>query len=88
MDKIIDLPTNEKIDPKSIIGWNYLCDNVYYPRLLKKIYPDYKITRDNTMEFEFHEDYFTLIEDGKYKLDIKYNDPHLNNSNLWLECSQ
>ena len=88
MKKILLLPTNEKIDPKSIIGQNYLCDNVHYFRLLQKKYPEHKFTLDGTMEFEFHEDYFTYIEDGKYKLDVKYNDPNLNNSNLWLECSQ
>ena len=88
MRKIIDLPTNEKIDPKSIIGQNYLCDNVYYFRLLQSTYPEHEFDIHGTMDFEFYEDYFTYIADGKYKLDIKYNDPHLNNSNLWLECSQ
>lgn len=85
MSKIIILPTNEEINPWRITGWNYLCDNIYYHRLFESTYPECKLTPESTFDYAFYKDHFTVIADGKYKLDVKYNDPHLNNSSLWLD---
>lgn len=83
----ISLPTKEKFDPKKIVGCEYLCTDPYFFHLLQNKYPGHEFGNWSrcVRRYKFHEDYFTLIVKNKYKLDIKYSDPNLNNSFIWLE---